>query len=68
MSTHPDSEFPPSGCHHCGLDRRLHFQRWSDAAGWHGFTEPTRERITERMRARYAGRTTTPTTNEQPRS
>jgi hypothetical protein len=57
-------DYPPSGCHHCGLGRRLHFQRWTDAAGWHTFTEPSRELIAERMRAKYAGRTTTPTTND----
>jgi len=54
MSVRPDC--PPSGCHHCGLHRRLHFQRWTDAAGWHGFTEPSRERIADRMRAKYADR------------
>jgi hypothetical protein len=56
VSTDPDS--PPSGCHHCGLARRLHFQRWTDAAGWHKFTEPSRELIAERMRAKYASRAT----------
>lgn len=55
MSTDPD--YPPSGCHHCGLSRRLHARLWTDAAGWHGFTEPSRELIAERMRAKYAGRT-----------
>jgi len=54
-TTNPD--YPPSGCHHCGLSRRLHFQRWTDVAGWHGFTEPSRELIAERMRAKYADRT-----------
>lgn len=56
MRVHPESEFPPSGCHHCGRDRRLHFGRWSDEVGWHTFAEPTRELIAERMRAKYANR------------
>lgn len=50
----------PSGCHHCGIPERLHFDRWTDAAGWHGFTEPSRDLIAERMRAKYAGRTNAP--------
>lgn len=62
MTTHPNSEYPPSGCHHCGLARRLHVQRWTDSAGWHKFTEPSRELIAKRMRAKYA----VPTTNDQP--
>lgn len=46
----------PSGCAHCGLERHLHFQRWTDAAGWHKWTEPSREQIRDRMRQRYAER------------
>ena len=53
-----ESEFPPSGCRHCGLGQRLHFQRWTNEAGWHVFREPTREQILERLRAKYAGRLT----------
>lgn len=53
-----ESEFPPSGCRHCGLGPRLHFQRWTNEAGWHVFTEPTREQILERLRAKYASRLT----------
>lgn len=62
MNTVPDPKSPPSGCHHCGLRELEHFQRWTDAAGWHKFTEPSRELIAERTRARYAGRGATPTT------
>lgn len=51
-----DPEFPPSGCAHCGLERRLHFSRWTDAAGWHVWTEPSREQIRQRMRQRYFDR------------
>lgn len=68
MAASPNPDYPPSGCRHCGLAERLHFDRWTDAAGWHAFVEPSRELIAERMRARYAGRATASTTNEQPRS
>lgn len=69
MPARPESEFPPSGCRWCGRDQRLHFGRWSDEAGWHTFTEPTRELIAERMRAKYAGRGLSaagPNTDQQP--
>lgn len=65
MPAAADPGYPRSGCHHCGLAKRLHFQRWTDAAGWHGFTEPSRELIAERMWAKYAQRrmtVATPTT------
>ncbi|MGI5281695.1 hypothetical protein ACQEVF_59140 [Nonomuraea polychroma] len=42
----------PSGCRWCGLAQRLHFQRWSRAAGWHGWTAPTQEQIKQRMKDR----------------
>lgn len=51
-----DVDRPPSGCEHCGLGQRLHFQRWTDAAGWHKFVPPTKEKIAERMRLRYAAK------------
>lgn len=47
------AEFPPSGCAHCGLGRYLHFQRWTDAAGWHKYEPPTSAQIKARMRDRY---------------
>lgn len=50
------ADCPPSGCHHCGIGERHHARQWTDAAGWHGFTEPSRELIVERMRAKYADR------------
>lgn len=62
MATRIAVDYPPSGCHHCGLCKLGHFQRWTDAAGWHKFTEPSRELIAERMRAKYASRVATPTT------
>jgi hypothetical protein len=49
MAARPESEFPPSGCRWCGLDRRLHFQRWTDAAGWHKWEHPTQEQFKARM-------------------
>lgn len=42
----------PSGCRWCGLAQRDHFQRWTRAAGWHGWTPPTPEQIKQRMKAR----------------
>lgn len=42
----------PSGCRHCGVERRAHFRRWSAGAGWHGWTAPTQEQIKARMLAR----------------
>lgn len=64
MAASPDPDYPPSGCRHCGLAERLHFDRWTDVAGWHGFTEPGPELIAERMLAKYAVRDTTPTTTD----
>ncbi|MFD0851353.1 hypothetical protein ACFQ07_03945, partial [Actinomadura adrarensis] len=45
-----------SGCRHCGRDRRVHFRRWTDEAGWHSFEDPTTEQIKLRMFARRAER------------
>lgn len=44
-----ESEYPPSGCRWCGLDRRLHFQRWADEAGWHQWEHPATGQIKTRM-------------------
>lgn len=49
----------PGGCQHCGLPRHGHCQRWTRAAGWHGYTAPTDEQIKARMLARRAARVTT---------
>lgn len=40
------------GCRHCGTAMRDHYQLWIQDIGWHGWIEPTREQILERMRAR----------------
>lgn len=42
----------PNGCRHCGAAQRFHCQRWTDAAGWHTWTEPTDEQRKARMLAR----------------
>jgi hypothetical protein len=61
MSARPmTAAFPPSGCAHCGLARDGHFQRWTDAAGWHKWEPPTKEAIRERLLERYETRRTTP--------
>jgi hypothetical protein len=44
----------PSGCRWCGIGQRGHFQRWTEAAGWHGWAMPTTEQIKARMIARRA--------------
>lgn len=64
MPGRPESEFPPSGCRHCGLDRRLHFQRWTDAAGWHKWEHPTQEQIKARMLERRDARSRPASTPE----
>lgn len=43
MSASPETDYPPSGCHHCGLTPLGHFQRWADAAR---ATIPTTDRST----------------------
>lgn len=47
----------PNACGLCNLPQRGHFQRWMDAAGWHGHTQPTDRQRLERMQARRAART-----------
>jgi len=44
----------PSGCRWCGVARRDHAQRWTEAAGWHGWTAPTQQQIKDRMKGRAA--------------
>lgn len=44
----------PSGCRYCGVDQRAHGQRWTRAASWHQWTEPTMEQRKARMLARRA--------------
>lgn len=62
MAARPESEFPPSGCRWCGLDRYGHFSRWSrelsetGVNGWHGYAQPTAEQIKTRMLARRTQR------------
>ncbi|GAA2410866.1 hypothetical protein GCM10010404_80950 [Nonomuraea africana] len=55
-----DAPLPtPSGCRHCGLEKRDHMGRWKSGAGWHGWVEPTDEQRKARMldrRARRAAR------------
>lgn len=49
---------PVNACRHCPIPERRHFQRWTDAAGWHTWTAPTTEQIKARMLARRADRIT----------
>jgi hypothetical protein len=47
----------PSGCHHCGIRERLHFDRWSGKVGWHTYVPPTDEQIKTRMLRRRTAKT-----------
>jgi len=46
----------PMGCRWCGTPKQDHVQLWVPGKSWHGWTEPTREQIEARMRARFAAR------------
>ena len=50
----------PTSCRHCGIGHREHAQRWTSAAGWHQWTQPTQQQIKERMARRRATRTGRP--------
>ncbi|MCX4784054.1 hypothetical protein [Streptomyces sp. NBC_01264] len=52
------STTPPSACRHCGIDHHEHMQRWTSAAGWHQWTQPTQQQVKQRMTVRRKGRTT----------
>lgn len=52
----------PSGCAHCGLDRRAHVCRWIAPVGWHTYAPPSQAQILVRMLARRAARTPDSTT------
>lgn len=47
----------PSACRHCPVPEREHMQRWTKAAGWHPWTEPTDQQRLARMRNRRDART-----------
>lgn len=42
----------PSACTWCGIARRSHGRQYADAAGWHGWEQPSQEQILARMKAR----------------
>jgi len=46
----------PSACRHCGLPKEGHCQQWSEAAGWHVWTEPTKAQRYAAIRANAAQR------------
>ncbi|WP_242892589.1 hypothetical protein [Actinomadura litoris] len=47
---------PVNACRHCVIPEIDHFQRWTEAAGWHGWKAPTQAQIKARMLARRANR------------
>ncbi|MFJ6069091.1 hypothetical protein ACIQHU_39380 [Streptomyces tendae] len=47
----------PTGCVHCGIERRIHGRQYTKAAGWHSWQQPTQQQIKDRMRARRDERT-----------
>ncbi len=55
----------PSGCRHCGIPKRKHYQQWKPPVGWHQHTAPTDSQILTRMKARRAARTTTTLKDKQ---
>lgn len=46
-----------AACRHCPFGKHEHMQRWTNAVGWHQWTQPTQEQIKARMLARRAGGT-----------
>ena len=40
-------------CAACDVPQREHCQRWTPAAGWHGWIAPDRALIAARIRVRY---------------
>lgn len=42
----------PGGCALCGVDKRDHYQHYTDEDGGHGWTQPTQDLIKARMLAR----------------
>lgn len=46
----------PAACRHCPIPERDHMQRWTKAAGWHQWTEPTDAQRLARMKARRGAR------------
>jgi hypothetical protein len=44
------TDLTPEGCRYCGVAKRDHCQLWHPSVGWHGWVEPTREQICQRMR------------------
>jgi hypothetical protein len=57
---HPNarSVAEPSGCGHCGIPRRQHYQQWTEAAGLHQWAPPSDAQVLARMKQRRANRTT----------
>jgi hypothetical protein len=46
----------PQGCQYCGIPRSEHMQRWTQAAGWHQWEQPTQQQTKARMNARRNAR------------
>ncbi len=46
------------GCEVCGVSKREHGTRWSEAWGWHSYEQPPTELIEARMRTRYKAKET----------
>lgn len=40
----------PAACRHCHVTGRAHGRQYTDAAGWHPWTEPTDQQRLDRMR------------------
>lgn len=51
----------PMGCRWCGTPQREHSQRWTPDVRWHGYEQPTRQQIADRLRAKFG----LPTSSEE---
>jgi hypothetical protein len=40
-------------CQACGVEKQDHAQLWTKGVGWHGWIEPDKKTIAERLRQRY---------------
>lgn len=49
----------PSGCRHCGIERRKHARQYVPEAAWHRWEQPTQQQILDRMKARRASKEAT---------
>lgn len=42
----------PMGCRWCGIDARIHGERWVRSKRWHVYADPTRAQVEARLRVK----------------